>query len=141
LHHVHSANFSYQNPYYGQVGHHTLHFPPQQNYNNGGMHNQVPAHNYHQSNNYHYNHPQQVYNQQYGNIHNLNGNQTNGTAFTPSYHHPQQNLYQGVLNGHTAVNGTNPISHNINMNLNLNETGSTTSEQTGANKHWTEDWK
>lgn len=68
MHHVHSANFSYQNPYYGQIGHHNWnigHHPL--NYNNGVINNN--NHGYNQNNNYHFNHTPQIYNQQYG--HNL----------------------------------------------------------------------
>jgi len=43
LHHVHSAQLSYQNPYYGQIGHHNINILPQPIINNTTiMHNQIP---------------------------------------------------------------------------------------------------
>jgi hypothetical protein len=147
LHHVHSANFSYQNPYYGQGGHHYTNILNQPtNYNNGIHHvpinnyhvpinnYHVPINNYQQGNNYHYNHhpPQQVYNQAYGHHNNnFTNNLVNGTSYSHTLNHPQpqyqSNPYQNVNSGHTGINGENKISTNINMNLNLNENKSTNS--------------
>ena len=141
MHHVHSANINYQNPYYGQVGHHNINFPHQAiNYNNPPIHVQVPIHNYNQqqNSNLHYNN-QQFHNQAFDNNNLYSG--LNYPNHVPQYH---QNIHQSTNIVHNPTGASNQMfplvassqmSPNINMNLTFN--GSGNSQVANQAKHWT----